>query len=220
MTEFLLEMHAHSAEVSPCATAPAHKAVEQYIREGYSGMVITDHYNARLFRHMTTASPEEKMRHFLRGFYTARDAATDNFVVLPGMEISFDTSPNDYLVYGIDEDFLTQHQDLYRLDLKAFRELATAHNLLVFQAHPFRVGMKIADYRLLDGIEVYNGNSSHNSNNDIAALWAKKYNLLPISGSDYHCWFGMKPGGLVFDTAVKSNAELLKALREKTYRLR
>lgn len=57
---------------------------------------------------------------------------------------------------------------------------------MIYQAHPFRFGMKITNVKYLDGIEVCNRNIEHDSHNDIAALWAEKFGLKKTAGSDHH----------------------------------
>lgn len=223
MPDFLLETHAHTSEVSRCARMPAAELVENYVSAGYDGVVITDHLSAGSVGRLTDGTWDEKIDYFLSGYGAARAAAERlgrGFVVLLGMELCFDRGENDYLVYGIDEAFLRRVGDLTKLDIRQLRRIADENGLLVFQAHPFRPDMSITDYRLLDGVEVYNGNSSHNSNNDVAVFWAEKHGLLKSSGSDFHGMWGMRPGGLYFPTPVRTNAELVAALRENRYRLK
>lgn len=223
MSKFLLETHAHTSEVSRCAQAPAANVVSAYEAAGYDGIVITDHMSGGSVGRLKNSSWDEKVDYFLNGYKEAKKAAESSgkgLTVLLGMELCFNKSQNDYLVYGIDEDFLRRSGDLTALNLKSFRQIADENGLIVFQAHPFRVGMSVADYRLLDGIEVYNGNSSHNSSNDVAEFWADKYGLLKSSGSDYHGMWGMKPGGIYFNSPVKTNAELIAALRANNYLLK
>lgn len=220
MADFLLEMHAHTSEVSPCAFLSAQEVVEKYKGERYNGIVITNHMCGHTFRNISNSTWEEKINYFLTGYRLARSYSGDDFSVLLGMEICFTSEPNDYLVYGLDESFLYKNEDMLQMGLKNFKDLAKKNGLLVFQAHPFRKGMCISDYRLLDGIEVYNGNSSHNSSNDIAMAWADKFSLRKISGSDFHYFFGMYPGGIFFPSKIKTNAELLQALRVNNYKLR
>jgi len=219
MTDFF-EMHTHTSEVSPCAVVPAIKVAELFENEGYNGVVITDHMCNRTFRDIPNVSWTEKVNYFLKGYRLAKNISTKDFSVLLGMEICFSNESNDYLIYGLDEEFLYCNEDLMEIGLKKFKTLAEKNDLLIFQAHPFRKGMRIADYRLIDGIEVYNGNSSHNSSNDIAMLWAEKYGLKKISGSDFHCYFRMRPGGIIFTDKIKTNAGLVKALRANKYKLR
>jgi len=220
MREYLFEMHAHTAEVSPCAQVPAQDVVERYIGEGYDGLVITDHMSPAVFTDYADAAWKDKVDYFTAGYRKARAAAHGRITVLCGMEIAFQNETNDYLVYGITERFLLANPDIIAMGLKRFSLLAAAEGLPLFQAHPFRVNMKVANWRLLDGIEVYNGNSSHNSNNDIARLWAEKHRLRMLSGSDFHRFFGMSPGGVYFPGPVTNNRELTDALKKNNYRLK
>ncbi len=220
MADFLLEMHAHTSEVSPCAFVTADKVVEVYIAERYNGIVITNHMCKHTFKNIPHLTWKEKVDYFLQGYRLAKDCSGKDFSVMLGMEICFSNESNDYLVYGLNEDFLYNNDGIIEMGLKNFKELAEKNGLLVFQAHPFRKGMRITDHHLLDGIEVYNGNSSHNSSNDIAMAWASKFSLKIISGSDFHCFFGMHPGGIYFSERITTNAELMQALRKNEYKLR
>lgn len=59
--------------------------------------------------------------------------------------------------------------------------------------------MTVTDDKLLDGVEIYNAHPGHESNNEIAEAWAKKYSHLRVtSGSDYHGKLNVHPGGLFF----------------------
>lgn len=220
MKENLFEMHAHTSEVSTCATAKAEDVIKIYYESGYKGLVLTDHMNASTFSGMENASWREIIEHYLTGYRKIKSVAPPDFTVLLGMELTFSQNYNDYLVYGIDEDFLYNNENLMDMGISDFRKLADKNNLMIFQAHPFRVCMTVTDPNLLDGIEVYNGNSSHNSNNDIANLWADKYGLKKVSGSDFHYFWGMAPGGVYFQNEIKSNADLINALHSNEYALR
>ena len=114
-----------------------------------------------------------------------------------GMEIQFNENPNDYLVYGFDEQFLRTHKKLYKLGLEAFRKLAAENGILIFQAHPFRPRMIPAKPSLIDGIEIYNGNPRHDSSNDLALQYAKDNGLKMLSGSDFHQVQDAARGGII-----------------------
>ena len=172
-----------------------------------------------VFADYADAALKDKVDYFTTGYRSARRGARQNHRALR-MEIAFQNETNDYLVYGITERFLLANPDIISMGLKRFSLLAAAEGLPLFQAHPFRVNMKVANWRLLDGIEVYNGNSSHNSNNDIARLWAEKHRLRMLSGSDFHRFFGMSPGGVYFPGPVTNNRELTDALKKNNYRLK
>ncbi|MEG1887612.1 MAG: PHP domain-containing protein [Oscillospiraceae bacterium] len=216
----LFEMHVHSAEVSNCAVMKAAQVLSHYYESGYNGLVLTDHMNIYTFKNMKGSPWKKMIDHYLDGYHVMTALAPKDFTVLLGMEITFRANDNDYLVYGLDEDFLYNNENLMDMNIADFRHLADENNLLVFQAHPFRKDMTITNPYLLDGIEVYNGNSSHNSSNDIADLWADKYNLRKMSGSDFHFFWGMSPGGAYFKCPILNNSDLVRAIRDNDYTLR
>jgi len=133
--------------------------------------------------------------------------------VLLGMEIRFIENANDYLVYGFDEDFLRENKELYKLNLKGFRELTKDKNILIFQAHPFRPAMIPAPPELLDGIEIFNGNPRHNSNNDLAYEYALKNQLLMLSGSDFHQKGDVAAGGIIISESIDNSKEFSDIIR-------
>ena len=148
-------------------------------------------------------------------------AAQTPLTVLPGMELRF-TAPgniNDYLVYGLTEEWLYETEELLEKSLPQFMSLARAAGLLVYQAHPFRNGMRIVDPGLLDGFEVYNACVRHASRNGIAEQWAQRHGKPGISGSDYHRREDAGRGGIETDAEIRTNDDLLLCLRSGAYRL-
>jgi len=218
-----IEMHIHTAQVSPCADCSAAEAVRRCIAKGYDAMVVTDHFNEDASRAVmgNLAGWEARVDHFLRGYRAAKAAAPAGFLVLLGMELRFmDRGISEYLVYGFDEKFLYEHVGIDRLDIEAFSKLARKNGLLVVQAHPFRWGMTLTRAQWLDGLEVYNGNSHHQSHNEFAALWARKHGLLALSGSDYHggdTGDGVAPGGIRLREPVWDEKGLVRAVKERRY---
>ena len=220
---FKTELHAHTKETSNCGEVPAAELIEAYINAGYSTVVITDHLSTHTyFRYdYVNMSWDEKIDVFVRGWKAAKQAAKSRINVLFGMELRFDMDnvDNDYLVFGIDEKFLRNNGDLINMNIKSFSKLAHENGLIIFQAHPFRVNMRISDPKYLDGIEVYNACVRHNSNNDIAEAWADKYGLLKSSGSDYHRPEDVGKGGIITETPITDNTELIKTLLSGDYNL-
>lgn len=140
---------------------------------------------------------------------------------LLGFELNFYNTSNDYLVYGATEEFLRAHGDLMAMTPKQVSKLCRENGLLFIQAHPFRRGMEVVDWNILDGYEVFNGNPRHNSNNDIAEIWAKKHNKsLVVSGSDFHEIDDACAGGVYFKNPIRTNDDLLRELKSGNYRLR
>lgn len=222
--EYLFEMHTHTKEVSTCAVAYAEDLIESYKNSDYAGFVLTNHMNPDTFERagLENASWDEKINHFMSGFDAVKKAAGNRFIVLLGMEIRFYNTPNnDYLVYGITEEFLRSHGDLMDMSPKQFSKLCKDNGILFIQAHPFRRGMMITDWSILDGYEIFNGNPRHNSNNDIAEIWAKKHNKsIVVSGSDFHEVDDACAGGIYFKTSINNNDDLLRELRNGNYTLK
>jgi len=90
---------------------------------------------------------------------------------------------------------------------------------LLFQAHPFRNHMKVVKPIFLDGIEVYNGHIGQESRNDIAYMWAEKFGLMKISGSDYHHEHHVIGAGIETDVPVTSEKQLVEILKSGNYSL-
>ena len=97
-------MHFHTAETSNCAHIDAKSAVEEYIKAGYDGIVVTDHLSPSTYmKYKRELLPwKKKVDFFLRGYNAALDAAQGRINILLGMELRFRTSEgdNDYLEIG------------------------------------------------------------------------------------------------------------------------
>ncbi len=220
---FLFEMHAHTVEVSTCAVSDAPEMIELYEGKGYSGIVSTNHMNESTFERpgLTNAPWDEKVTHFLKGYDALKKAAGDKYTVLLGMEIRFYDDINDYLVYGITEEFLRSNGDLMALNTKKFAKLAKENNLIFLQAHPFRRDLRVANWEHLDGYEIFNGNPRHQSCNEIAEIWLKYHNKsIAVSGSDFHEPGDEGIGGIYFEKDIKTNEELVEELRAGRYTIK
>lgn len=224
MKKYLYEMHYHTKNTSNCANIKAEDSVEYYINAGYDGIVVTDHLSSSTYmKYGRELLPwKKKVDFFLRGYKAAKKSANGRINIILGMELRFRTSEgdNDYLVYGITEDFLYNTPELLNLNIKKFYEICQKNGFLVFQAHPFRFNMKVTNPQFLDGIEVFNGNPRHNANNDIAEMWAKKYDLMVTSGSDYHELEDLGIGGIYFNKEIKDGKDLVGELQTRQYELK
>lgn len=212
---FLIDTHVHTSEVSPCGKVSAEEMVRYYKDAGYQGIIITDHYYDGYFELLGDQPWEAKVQKFLSGYRAAlEEGERIGLHVMLGMELRFHESVEDYLVYGIDEDFLVENPELYKHTLESFKKLIDNHNILIFQAHPFRVGLKPADPDLLHGVEVFNGNPRHDSHNDLAYEFAAKNGLLMIAGSDAHQPQDVGRVGICLPHPICSASELVEYYRE------
>ncbi len=220
---YLTEMHLHTKETSNCGKMPAAETVENYISLGFNTIVVTDHFSTHTYfkYDYNSLGWQEKVDIFLKGYNTAKEAAKGRINILLGMELRFDSEsdPNDYLVYGIDENFLREHKDILDMNISSFSALARKNGLMIFQAHPFRFGIKIINVKYLDGIEVCNRNIEHDSHNDIAALWAEKFGLKKTAGSDHHQKGNEGLAGIISKHEITSNKVLLDTLKKQDYTL-
>jgi len=224
-TEYLTELHCHTAEVSKCGKATAEETVEFYLDHGYTTVVLTNHLSKKTFSNPKFGDQslwtwDEKVDFFVDGYRKLKAAAAGRLNILLGCEYRSFTNPSDYQIYGITEEFMRAHPDLMELEIKAVSQLVREAGMLFMQAHPFRDGMTVTKPERLDGIEVWNGNLGKDNRNDIAEMWADRYGLIKVSGTDFHA---VKPGkcpvGIVTGVPVKTNEQLIEILRSGDYRL-
>jgi predicted metal-dependent phosphoesterase TrpH len=189
--------------------------VDYYKKAGYDGIIITDHYFDGYFESLSCSRWDDKVDCYLSGYKAAvEEGERVGLRVYLGMEIRFEEGPEDYLVYGIDEEYIRENPELYRHTLESYRESIKGTDILIFQAHPYRKGLKVADPTLLDGIEIMNGNPRHDSHNDLALAFAEKHGLMMTAGSDAHQLEDVGRGGIMICDCVSSSKELARWLRE------
>ncbi|MBQ8210180.1 MAG: histidinol phosphatase [Clostridia bacterium] len=216
---FKYELHCHTKEVSRCGGFYAADAVKLYKDAGYDGIVITDHFAPMTFSPSTVWRPHKAVDFYTRGYKEALKAAGDDFTVLLGMELRYYATANDYLVYGITEDFLKSNGNILSMYPKRFYRLAKKNNLIVVQAHPFRDWMIRINPKHLDGAEVFNGKSSREANEN-AEKWVNETGMkIRVSGSDFHRPAQLAKGGIITETPIKTNDDLLKILNSGDYEL-
>ena len=202
------DLHCHTVDVSKCADLALEEMIENYIKYGYSTMVITDHFSSATFEDKHSLTWGEKCDFYVSGYKRAKKIADGRNIY----------TANDYLVYGVTEEFLKKYNtsednNIINLHLKDFCSIVHENGMLIYQAHPFRNGMTVMKPGYTDGIETLNAHKGHDSRNDVAKLWAKKYNLLECGGSDCHHKGGEGRGGIITNTEITTNSELLNALK-------
>ena len=216
--QFKTELHAHTSEVSPCGRVTAPEVAERFIAEGYTSLVITNHYCDYVIDTLK-GSWQEKMDYYMYPYHLMREHAGDRLNVILGCELRFEGNINDYLIYGITEDFLRANPDLHKMNLRTFADLAHESGMLVVQAHPFRNWMQVVPHELLDGMETFNGTPSYEGHNRVADAWAQQYGLIRTSGSDFHNPDQYGTGGILTSAAIRSGEELVAVLKSGNYTL-
>ena len=217
------DLHIHTAECDLAASVPAAEIVRMYHDEGYNGLVITDHCFSIFFdwfgEELAGKSHKEITERWLRGYYEARNEGEKlGMTVLPGAEVRFDGTINDYLVYGLTEDFFYNAPQMNRLKNLGELFAVLPEDVCVEQAHPFRVNMTVIDPAPLFGIEAYNGGTEMYRNH-LAKDLALHYKKPMTSGSDFHHQSHLARGGIMTRTKIETPADLVALLKSGAYSL-
>lgn len=217
--KYKTELHCHSRDGSGCSSESVEGIVEKYVKYGYTTVCLTNHFDP--CREMDDI---EKWNARTESKFAAYEklvaAAGDKLNILLGFEFRFVQNQNDYLVFGFDKDYiLSRGPDILKMGVRRFTQMAREDGILTIQAHPFRFGMTVTPPDQIDGIEIFNGHPGHNSNNDIAEAWAKKYGKIMTSGTDHHDPHHMPAGGIITDEPITGEKQLIEILRSGNYEL-
>ena len=181
---FKTELHCHTLPVSGCSDIYPPEMVQLYKALGVDTIVLTNHYQPEI---VTRFTKEEAADRYVQAFRELKECAeTEGMVAIFGMEIRFAENANDYLVYGLTEADVAPLFDYLPADLEHFHKDYKNENNLIFQAHPFRDGMELADPKYLDGIEAFNLYPRANSRVALARAYAQQQGMRIIGGSDCH----------------------------------
>ena len=183
--KYRIELHAHTKPASPCSEILSEELVKTYHELGYDAVTVTNHFVKWIFREQTK---EQALESYLKDYEDAcRAAEKYGMKVYLGAEVRFEDYINDYLVYGVNRDILSECYDYFDEGVDAFRREVTLDDSVFIQAHPFRNDMVLVDPEILDGIEVFNLHPGHNSRVGLASKYAKEKSFgIITAGSDYH----------------------------------
>lgn len=214
---FKVDLHVHTKDVSTCGRVSAERLVLEYKKAGYNGIVICDHFNKETFDKLEGIRWKTKVNSFLTGYRNAKIAGDKiGLKVYLGMELRMYGDKNDFLIYGLDENFILQNEKLFLKSLDYIKKVVDENNLLIIQAHPFRPMCDVADESFVHGREVFNGHFNHTSNNDLAQELLDKTGGIATSGSDAHYLCDIGNGGVLFEEEPENIAD---ALRDGKYTL-
>ena len=223
MNGYKYEMHIHTC---PCSGGgdEVEKHIDELIKKGFSGMVLTNHFfrgDTRIDR----ALPWEKfVAEYEKDYERAKAYAKDkDFDVLFGIEEHIQDG-NEVLVYGITPEFLKAHPQLKAVGLVEYANLVHAAGGMLYQSHPYRDRWYIShpypfdEVLMLDGVESYNA-ANEPAWNDKAAAFAEQNGLAMIAGSDGHSYQTGGRAGIVSPARIRDNATLLSVLKAQNYQL-
>ena len=211
---YLMETHFHTAETSPCGKIHAAEGIRLYAKHGYHAVVVTDHFQSGWFERRAEATWPERVDRWLDGYRKACLAGKQWGVqVILGMEFTFPGTRDDILVYGLTEARILANPDMHRLGPAGLSRLAKKERLLLVQAHPYRPYISQVYADLVHGLEVYNGNPRHQSDNAKAARQAAEHGWVALSGSDFHQEEDVARGGICLPDLPEDTVALAQMLR-------
>ena len=185
---FLYETHMHTCQASACGKCTGKEHARFYKEQGYTGIIMTDHFfggNTAIDRKLPW---EERIDLFWRGY---EDAKEEGYRI--GLDVFFGLEQNfrfdEYLIYGLTKEYMKAHPEMEHWTRQQQLEEVHKAGGCVIQAHPFRMRGYMDRIRLgpdfADGIEVANAG---NEALDDARAWryGKEKGLVMIAGSDNH----------------------------------
>ncbi|MBQ4087626.1 MAG: hypothetical protein IJC78_05200 [Clostridia bacterium] len=218
---YRIEMHAHSHPVSYCGEASPKQVVQIYKELGYHGLVLSNHFAYGYGLLSEEGTKEELLEKYIGAFEEAKEEAEKHGMqVYFVAELRFAENTNDYLLYGLDKEILSEAYDLLPGTLAEYREKADLSKSLLIQAHPFRPGMELMDASLLDGIETFNMHPGHNGAIGLCVKYAKDNGFaITTAGSDFHHLNRSHEGvsALRCRTLPKDSFELAEILKKGDY---
>jgi hypothetical protein len=210
------ETHLHTFPVSRCGKAGVRETLEFYHALGYDGVFITNHFLDGNINIEKEKSYEEKIAFYFSDFEQAVPMGKELGIrVFCGVELSY--GGTDFLIYGLDKGWYLAHPEIMTMPKRDELAFMMEQGALVMQAHPFREASYIDHIRLfprhIHGVEIINANRKAEENN-LAAIYAKHYNLIEFAGTDNHKAANQqKLAGVSFEEPINSVEDFIAKVK-------
>lgn len=210
------ETHMHTSEASACGSSTGAEMADKYKAEGYTGIIVTDHFfngNSAVPRDLPW---NERIELYCKGYENAKKRGDEiGLDVFFGFE--FGNGGSDFLVYGLDKQWLMENEHILEMQFVDFLEYARNCGGMVVQAHPFRdydyIRCTVHAPHFVDGIEIYNASHAVPEFNQRAKMFAQWYDLPVTAGSDAHNttdrWYG---GGIISEKRFENVLDYTRAM--------
>jgi predicted metal-dependent phosphoesterase TrpH len=214
--KYKIELHAHTNPCSGCSRMSVSEVVTRLKESGYSAVVLTNHY---FYDHGAYRETPDPIATYLKDYNEAKALGDKlGIKVFLAMEIRFLGSMNDYLVLGVDEQFLRDIYNRCELTVDSFYEEFHNPDRLIIQAHPFRNNGTPANLNSLDGLEIMNMHPDQKSRSAMAAKFANENNVPIVTiGTDLHHNEHVGICSLRTKTLPTTEKELVALLRKGDY---
>lgn len=215
MKGYLYETHLHTSQASACGKVQGADYIDYMMRRGFHGMIVTDHFFNGNSAVEKTLPWKERIDRYASGYHDALEAAKGkDFDVLFGVEYNF--KGDEYLIYGIDEAWLKENEDIMSLSRSGVYERVHQTDAIMIHAHPYRERGYLSDIKLTpsicDGIEVYNA-ANPDYQNALGYAYAKRLKLPVTAGSDIHYFFDGAMGGMLLPHRIGDISGYVSAVR-------
>lgn len=218
---YLYETHLHTTAASACAKSAGAEYIPFYKELGYTGIIVTDHFfngNSSVPKNLPW---EERIDLFCRGYEEAKaEGDRQGLQVFFAWECRF--NGDEFLVYGLDKDWLKKHPDMMEWDHITHYKKIRADGGLVVQAHPFRERGYLSEVYVhpyqCDAFEAANAGNPHEQNR-MAYRYAKEHGITMTAGSDIHKVGSTDNGhiyGLEFEKPLNSIDDYVKQIKSGT----
>ena len=215
---YRIELHCHTNHTSKCGRLTAEETARGYRDAGYSGIVVTDHYNRDTVAYMNidVNDPADVLKKFLLGYEMMKEAGEKyGLRVYRGAELRFDECVNDYILLNWKPELLGNMGGILPMSIVEFSRLARreAPESFLYQAHPYREKCTPAIACYLEGIEILNTSPRHDSRDALAKEYAERHGLIGLAGSDCHRTEDIGRSGILTETLPKDEEELTALIR-------
>lgn len=206
-----IDPHVHSKGISGCSRVSCEEIVDEKMKLGYDGVVLTNHCQSWYYKTEEHTSFMKKMiAEFRRGKAYADQMG---FRFYLGIEVSLN-EPHyaDWLLYGVTEEFLLRSPCLYALTQKQLFEYCKEWGVVMIQAHPYR--QSPCEPKYMHGVEI---NCSDEDLNKVSLVEkiAKENDLLVLCGTDYHFTERTFRGGIYVPESCQTAVDFAQWLREE-----
>ena len=214
------ESHLHTQETSLCGHVAAAEQVKTYKALGYTGICVTDHLHSTYLNSLDCRDDWKAcIDRWLTGYRAAKEAGDQcGLEVILGIELRFPENESDYLIYGVDEQWIYDHPFIDRMDHQSFFD-TYGKEVLIIHAHPYRHCDEVF-YTCVHGLEIANCNPRHPSRNELALKLAQENpHLYRTVGSDAHRIGDEGRAAVCFDQVIHDSFAYKAAIESGNYSL-
>ena len=214
MAQYKIETHLHTAEGSKCGWATGCEQAEARLMDGYSTIIVTDHFFRGNTRPERSLPWEEYIEQFCSGYEHAKARGDEiGLTVLFGLEDNYQGS--EFLIYGLDKDWLLKHPDMRTWTPWEEYEHVHGDGGYMVQAHPFREAYYLHGFGLYpkdcDAVEGINA-AQTKAMNDRAIWYANQFDKPMTAGSDIH-GIDSIGGGIIASHPINTIEDYINMIR-------